>query len=107
METKMMLDETELMYVSVQGISNAPRPFDKLESKLPSLKGRKFYGYFNPDTDEYRACVATAAGDHRPETIGLQQWTIPKGPYAYEKIEDWYSTKRLITDTFSGQINER
>jgi len=106
METKMMLDETELMYVSVQGISNAPRAFDKLESKLPSLKGRKFYGYFNPDTDEYRACVATAAEDPRPETIGLQQWTIPKGSYAYEKSEDWDSKKQLIGPTFERMIKE-
>jgi len=29
--------------------------------------------------------VATAAEDPRPETIGLQQWTIPKGLYTYEK----------------------
>ena len=111
----MLLDETELMYVSVQGVSNARGAFDKLESKLPDLKGRKFYGYlkgrkfygyFNPDTDEYRACVATAAEDPRPETIGLQQWTIPKGLYTYEKIEDWNSKKHLIAPAFERMIRE-
>src|SRR5437879_1888010 len=70
------------------------------------LKGRKFYGYFNPDTDEYRACVATAAEDPRPETIGLQQWTIPKGLYTYEKIEDWNSKKHLIAPAFERMIRE-
>jgi hypothetical protein len=106
MGSKMVLDETELMYVSVQGVSNARGAFDKLESKLPGLKGRKFYGYFNPDTDEYRACVARKAEDSRPETIGLRQWTIPKGLYTYERIEDWNSKKDLIAATFERMIRE-
>jgi len=33
--------------------------FDLLESRLPSLKGRKFYGTFQPkpDGEEYYTCV--------------------------------------------------
>jgi len=103
---RILLDETELMYLSVKGVSNAPGAFAKLESKLPSLKGRKFYGYFNPDSDEYRACVARTAEDPRPETIGLQQWTVPRGLYTYEKIDDWNSKKHLIASTFEKMIKE-
>ena len=106
MGSTMSLDETELMYVSVQGIASARGAFDKLESKLPGLKGRKFYGYFNPDTDEYRACVARTAEDPQAEMIGLQHWTIPKGMYTYEKIEDWHSKKHLIAPAFERMIKE-
>jgi len=69
------------------------------------LKGHKFYGHFNPDIDEYGACVARAAEDHRPKTIGLQQWTIPKGFYTYEKIDEWNSKKHLSA-TFERMIKE-
>src|SRR5437667_8754145 len=33
--------------------------FNRLESKLPTIKGRKFYGTFQPtpDGEEYYACV--------------------------------------------------
>ncbi len=102
----MLLDETELMYVSIQGVSNARGAFDKLESKLPSLKARKFYGYFNPDTDEYRACVVRTTEDPRSETMGLQQWTVPKGLYTYEKIEDWNRKKHMIAPAFERMIRE-
>ncbi|HZY94318.1 MAG TPA: hypothetical protein VFE98_05570 [Candidatus Bathyarchaeia archaeon] len=61
---------------------------NQLESKLTSLRGRKFFGHFNPDTDEYRACVAIVDGDPKPEAIGFSKWRIPGGKYVYEKIND-------------------
>jgi hypothetical protein len=70
------------------------------------LKGRKFYGYFNPDTNEYRACVARTAEDLPPETIDLKPWIIPKGLYTYEKIEDWNGKKHLIAPAFERMIKE-
>jgi len=42
--------------------SNTGR-FATLESKLQNLQRRKMFGFYDPETDEYRACVALADTD--------------------------------------------
>ncbi len=61
-----------------------------LESKLTTLKGRKFYGTFRPTPsgEEYFACVARVDGDN-PIELGLETGEIPGGWYARRKIRDW------------------
>jgi len=61
-----------------------------LESKLPSLKGRKFYGVFRllEAGEEYFACVEQIDSDD-PERMGLETGTIPGGLYARRKLYDW------------------
>lgn len=61
-----------------------------LESRLPSLKGRKFYGAFRllKDGEEYFACVERIATDD-PERMGLEPATLPGGLYARRKLYDW------------------
>lgn len=61
-----------------------------LESKLPSLRGRKFYGTFRllPGGEEYFACVERATGDD-PAAMGLDVGVIPGGLYARRKVYDW------------------
>ena len=59
------LDDIEVMYILADGgPAGAQQAFDKLESKLTSLKGRRFYGTFQ--AGEYRACVALLSND-KPE----------------------------------------
>lgn len=64
--------------------------FDRLESKLPSLRGRKFYGTFQfvEGTEVYFACVASAPADD-PLAWGLETGTIPGGLYVRRKVPDW------------------
>ena len=64
--------------------------FDLLESKLPTLKGRKFYGtfQFTPNGEEYFACVVRIDSDD-PEKMGLETGVIPGGWYARRKLTDW------------------
>jgi hypothetical protein len=64
--------------------------FDQLESKLPTLKGRKFYGTFQPKPggEEYYACVARIDSDD-PEKMQLETGVIPGGWYARSKLMDW------------------
>ena len=64
--------------------------FDLLESKLSTLKGRKFYGTFQPtvDGEEYYACVARIDSDD-PEKMQLETGLIPGGWYARSKLMDW------------------
>lgn len=39
--------EVQVMYVeSATGVAGASGAFDRLEARLPSMKGRKFYGTF-------------------------------------------------------------
>jgi hypothetical protein len=53
--------------------------------ELVGLKGRKFFGSFDPIAKEYRVCVQLRDGDD-PETLGLEQATLPGG---------WYLRARL------------
>ena len=64
--------------------------FNLLESKLPTLKGRKFYGTFQPkpDGEEYYACVVRIDSDD-PERMQLETGVIPGGWYVRSKLSDW------------------
>jgi len=44
------------------------------------ISGRKFYGTFDPNTSEYRACVALREGD-QPEAVGCSRDVIAGGLY--------------------------
>jgi hypothetical protein len=71
----------------------APGAFQRLEEKLTSLKGRKFYGVVVDG--EYRACVAIAPGDE-PGSLPHPTWTLPGGKYARAKIADWETHRQRI-----------
>ena len=87
------LPEVRVMFVeSAHGFADAPETFDKLEAHFPSLRGRKFYGTFQPPDGPYRACVAIEPGDD-PKALGLPTWVIPGGKYHRGKLENW--SKRL------------
>ena len=80
-------DPITVMYVvSPNGTEGATEAFDSLEARLPSLKGRKFYGTML--NGEYRACVALEPQDS-PAAMGLETWTIPGGAYVRRKLPDW------------------
>ena len=75
--------------------------FNLLESKLPTLKGRKFYGTFQPrpDGEEYYACVARIDSDD-PEKMGLETGVIPGGLYARRRFPDWEKNLSKLPATF-------
>jgi hypothetical protein len=62
----------------------------KLESKLNSIQGRKFYGVFRilPDGEEYYACVEKIASDD-PVAMGLDEGRVPGGLFVRRKVFDW------------------
>jgi hypothetical protein len=61
-----------------------------LEAKLPSLKGRRFYGTFRllPEGEEYFACVERTPLDDA-EAMGVEAAKIPGGLYVRRKIPAW------------------
>lgn len=95
------IDNILVMAVSVTSVSNSTVAFNQLESKLDTLKGRKFYGCLTgpPETGTYRACVALISTDN-PKVLGLDTWTIPEGKYLRTKIINWPGQEHLIGQTF-------
>lgn len=64
-----------------------PLAFRVLESRLPTLRGRHFYGWAESD---YYACVVRVPSDEAP-VQPLESGTIPGGLYARRKIAGWES----------------
>jgi hypothetical protein len=59
--------------------------WDQLESRFESLQGRKFFGAFDPSSNEYRACVQTQPGDDA-SLLGLREGELPGGAYARVRL---------------------
>jgi len=98
------LDDVRVMFlVSPSGPQGAGEAFDRLEARLPSLKGRKFYGTML--NGEYRACVALETQD-APAAMGLETWTIPGGAYARRKLEGWSERLAEIGQIFGALAAE-
>lgn len=96
------IDNIEVMFVPAEdGPRGAREAFNKLESKLPTLKGRKFYGTFHHG--EYRACVAITEEDN-PDAMGLHRWVIPGGKYAKRKIKGWENEVHILGEIFNSMI---
>lgn len=98
---EIVFDEIKVMCVEATGVRNSAKAFLKLESKLPSLRGRRFYGVLEgePENGIYRACVKLELND-RPGKMGLKAWSIPGGKYARAKIKDWEAYVNEIAPTF-------
>jgi hypothetical protein len=77
----------------------ASEAFQRLEERLASLRGRRFYGVVVGD--EYRACVAVAPDDDIA-ALALSSWTLPGGRYARHKIDDWETYRDRIGPTIEA-----
>jgi hypothetical protein len=49
------------------------------------LRGRKFYGAFDPVTSRYSVCAVLRPGDN-PAAIGAERGTLPGGRYACVRL---------------------
>ena len=68
-----------------------PAAFKLLESRLPTLRGRRFYGVVRASPagiEEYHACVEMINVDD-PEKMQLEAWVIPGGEYVRRRVMDW------------------
>ena len=86
--------------------SSITRAVREVEGAVGSLRGRKFYGAFDPDGREYRFCVGLVEGDD-PAALGLEQGTLPGGRYARVRLEgEPPALYELIAPTFE-QLAQR
>jgi hypothetical protein len=78
-------DEIAVQFVRVHdGLEHIRRAWDELEAVVP-LRGRHFYGAFDPVANEYRACVEVREGDELVD--GLESGTLPGGRYLRARLQ--------------------
>lgn len=63
----------------------ARRAWQDLEAIIPP-RGRKAYGFWNPQSKEYCACYSLHDGDD-PEALGLRQALLPGGRYRRARLK--------------------
>ena len=82
-------DEIEREAIAVQfirvpdGLEHIRRAWDELEAVV-ALRGRHFYGAFDPVANDYRACVEVRDGDALVD--GLESGTLPGGRYLRARL---------------------
>jgi hypothetical protein len=77
-------DETPVLFVrAVGGVGGARAAWDRLEATVGSLRGRQFFGAFDPGSSEYRACVQIVEEE---DDLGLERGVLPGGSYLRARI---------------------
>ncbi|MFC5925506.1 GyrI-like domain-containing protein [Micromonospora vulcania] len=92
--------ETPVMFVTAKDGSDEIGPaWDRLETMLGSLRGRRFFGVFD-DSDVYRCCVQVRAGDDAAR-LGLTLGVVPGGRYLCATVRGPQpAAYALLTPTF-------
>jgi hypothetical protein len=82
--------DREDVHVMFRRVADDPiairRGWAELEEVVGSLRGRKFYGAFDPAIGEYRVCVVLREGDS-PNDLGLETGTLPGGRYLQVRLQ--------------------
>ena len=77
--------DTEVMFLRTEDEPvEMRRGWEQLEAVV-GLRGRKFFGAFDPSTREYRVCVQVRKGDD-PAALGLESGTLPGGRYLRARL---------------------
>ena len=96
------MDDIPVIYAgALGGAEGAGAAFDELELHLPSLGGGRFFGTFQIQTGEYRACVRIRDDDN-PSAMGLYIGVIPASEYERHKIANWAEHVPEIGQTFDA-----
>jgi len=87
------------------GINEA---FDALAEKFPPENGRSFFGisYMNDSGKIIYKVAAQKINKDEGKSDGYEKFTLPKGEYLSEKIEDWKHHLDEIASTFQHLMKE-
>ena len=78
-------EPVEVMLVRVADeLSEIQQAWAEFEAAV-GLRGRKFYGAFDPTTTTYSVCAVLRAGDD-PAAFGAERGTLPGGRYASVRL---------------------
>jgi hypothetical protein len=104
--TEVERDEIAVQFVRVpDGIEHIRRAWDELEAVV-ALRGRRFYGAFDPVAEDYRACVEMRDGDEL--VPDLESGTLPGGRYLRARLRgDPPGVYARIGPTFAALSRER
>jgi hypothetical protein len=79
-------EPVEVMLVRVADqLSEIQRAWASFEAAV-GLRGRKFYGAFDPVTATYSVCAVVRPGDD-PSAFGAEHGTLPGGRYACVRLQ--------------------
>ena len=77
-------DDTPVLFVRcADDLPEIRAAWERLESVVGSLRGRRFHGVFWPSSEEYWACVERRAGEESGE---LEAGVVPGGAYLRERL---------------------
>jgi hypothetical protein len=77
-------EEIAVQFVRVpDGLDEIGRAWNALEAVV-TLRGRRFYGAYDPVAEDYRACVEVREGDE--VAPGLESGTLPGGRYLRARL---------------------
>jgi hypothetical protein len=96
------LPDIRLMVVRADEFpSGLQAAWDRLESRLSSLKGRKFYGISRYEGSQMAYFAGfVPASDQEVQALGLLTMTIKGGKYARAKLLDWRNHTGEIRQIF-------
>jgi hypothetical protein len=95
-------DEIAVQFVRVpDGLDEIGRAWNELEAAV-ALRGRHFYGAYDPVADEYRACVEVREGDEL--VPGLDSGTLPGGRYLRARRGEPPAIYERIKPTFDELV---
>lgn len=106
MQSKASLVELPELHLVVSQAAEFPADlkgcWERLESKLPSLRGRKFYGlmFYKEGTPLYYAALETK-DPQEIATLGFPTMTLKSGKYARVKLMDWPEHTDQIPEIFT------
>ena len=82
--TEIEREEMAVQFIRVpDGLDEIGRAWSKLEAVV-ALRGRHFYGAYDPVADDYRACVEVREGD--AAVPDLESGTLPGGRYLRARL---------------------
>lgn len=82
--TEVEREEIAVQFVRVpDGLDEIGRAWNRLESVV-ALRGRHFYGAYDPVADDYRACVEVREGDELMS--GLESGTLSGGRFLRARL---------------------
>lgn len=103
MPTDAIVDSENIQVAYIPGDSSrpiaeqAPKAVDELESIIPTLVGKKFFGVVVEG--EYRACVQIDGTSDNEFVDSLAKFTIPSGRYVHRRLVDWDHNVELLQAT--------